>query len=188
MRLAAPLLVVATAACAARTVAGPAQTAQDYTRARLEFRCEEAWDALSKEEQRDQGRDEFFATCRGQDTALMKAIAARTTSTLVSERIAGKRATVVLRFELPDTQGAFEESFRNEVNAIGDEVAAVLSGNAPPAAPAEGAPRLTDPKSDAWLAEQASRPDAPRMQVEHTFRLVRGWKGWRVDDDPLRAK
>ncbi len=103
----------------------------------------------------------------------------------------------MIRFESPDPTAAFNESFRHETMNLADDVRDILGAGTIPRAdstatptsaprpPRPGAPALSDPASDAWLAEQIAKPDAPRLQIDHTFGLVYKWGTWRVEVDPL---
>lgn len=193
MRMLIAMAVLVLAGCAPARV--PELVARDYVQARLELACEPAWGLLARTA-RTEGRKGYLARCEdGRDGLFLQELRRRTTFRIVEvQSPRRKRRVVVIRFESPDPTAAFNESFRHETMNLADDVRDILgagtipradSAATPTPAPRPDAPALSDPASDAWLAEQIAKPDAPRLQIDHSFELVYEWGAWRVEVDPL---
>ena len=177
-------------ACAAKQP--PEDVVSRFMKLRLTLDCESLWGELSTEARRNLTEREYVGRCReARNSALIRAMLERTTFRAITTERGLFTARVIVETDSPDPTEPFNEAFRAEVDAIGKEVVSILGGGAPAddeTPPAPDAPRLTGGGSDAWMAEQISKPDAKRMTKQFLFRLRREDSRWRVDHDPLDQK
>lgn len=178
-------------ACSRRS---PEAAAVEIMQLRLTGKCTAMWSRLSRSARAATTRKDYVARCEeASESRMLSAMFERTTVTHLSTTKSGRNASVVVETDSPDPTEAFNASFRSEVTELGKDVVDILGQGVlpgtettpPPFRETPEVPRLLDPKSDAWIAEQLSKPGVPRMKKEHTVRLVWERFSWRVDHDPL---
>lgn len=178
-------------ACSRRS---PEAAAVEIVELRLAGKCNAMWTRLSRGARAATTRKDYVGRCEeASGSKMLSAMFARTTVTHVSTTGSSRNASVVVETDSPDPTDAFNASFRSEVTELGKDVVDILGQGVlpgtettpPPFRETPEVPRLLDPKSDAWIAEQLSKPGVPRVKKEHTVRLVRERFSWRVDHDPL---